>query len=580
MRASVVRSTLLLGTVSFLGGCYSPYFAIADNEPKPHPVLGQAEELREAKAFSAKSLVTLPPVTRESVPPENRDQVFQEARRASGNNTGENGGRVMSLQDVRKRTLENNLSLKVARYNPSISKAGYDRELSKFEQVFSLSTTYGQTFDSTARARATDSFTLTPSVNVPLRNGSSVTLSLPVSHTDSTPLATVTKSIGTKLAVSVPLLRNAGTRFNTASIRSAGLAVRQADTQTKLEAITVLANSEKAYWNYWAANENLRIQVEQYELSQQQLDVALKLVDEGVRTKVEATRAESGIAQRFTAVISAETTRRQTERSLKTFMNDPDMPVQSKTTIVPTTLPDPLGLTFNRDAVVELALTNRMELLSNEIQLAIDRITVSNSRNQILPSVSFDFSYAFTGSQPTFRRAIKQIFRTAGNDYSLGLTASIPLAGNQAAKATLRESILSLARTKASRQVLDISIREEVLNAIDAVEQNWQQILSNANAVARADETYREEQEEFQQGFVTSTEVLEALANLATARSNEVTSIRDYQNSVVDLAFATGTVLGSGGVVWTPLSEDFPEAATLKPSYWNPRSELAYPPTQ
>ena len=93
-------------------------------------------------------------------------------------------------------------------------------------------------------------------------------------------------------------------------------------------------------------------------------------------------------------------------------------------------------------------------------------------------------------------------------------------------------------------------------------------------AVARAERTYNEELEEFQQGYVTSTEVLDALNSLATARVNEVSSLRDYQKSIVDLAFATGTVLGQGGVLWSPLTGDLDAQATYKPSYWDPRPSV------
>jgi hypothetical protein len=46
--------------------------------------------------------------------------------------------------------------------------------------------------------------------------------------------------------------------------------------------------------------------------------------------------------------------------------------------------------------------------------------------------------------------------------------------------------------------------------------------------------------------------LLLTLDQLAEARSALVTSITEYQNSLVDLAFATGTVLGQGAVTWTP----------------------------
>ena len=526
--------------------------------------------LRLSTTFETGSLITAPAITPEEVAPENEEEVYRKAKLAAD---AENAPESvpLDLQAVRGLALQNNLDLQVFVHDPSIAQAGYERELAKFEKVFSLGTTYAGSTTSTSAD--IDTVSVTPKITVPTRSGSSLELSLPFSHTDSEVVGSGESfGSGIDVSASVPLMRNAGVSFNTASISQAGLALRQADARTKLEAIRVLANAEKAYWSYYAAFEDLKIQLRQYELSLEQLRIAQRLVDEGARTKVEVTRAESGASRQFDSVIQAETTRRLAERALKRVVNDPTLPLDHATVVVPQSLPTPLGLSFNRPGVVDLALNNRMELLVNEIQSVIDSITVGINRNQVLPDVRFDFSYSFSGSKSTFSRAVGQLADKELNSYSVGLTADIPLSGNQAARATLRESILRKSRTDASRRVLEIAIRQETLDAIDVVEQSWQSILSNQTTVQRAALTYEEEKQQFQLGDVTSTEVLTALSELAVAQSAEIQSLRSYQNSLVDLAFASGTVLGLGGVVWSPVAGQFGEQATYKPSWWNPQS--------
>jgi outer membrane protein TolC len=84
---------------------------------------------------------------------------------------------------------------------------------------------------------------------------------------------------------------------------------------------------------------------------------------------------------------------------------------------------------------------------------------------------------------------------------------------------------------------------------------NWQRVLSNRVAVVRAQETYEANIREFQLGLITGTELLLTLDQLAEARSALVFSVSDFQNALVDLAFATGTMLGKGGVLWTPAAK-------------------------
>ena len=58
------------------------------------------------------------------------------------------------------------------------------------------------------------------------------------------------------------------------------------------------------------------------------------------------------------------------------------------------------------------------------------------------------------------------------------------------------------------------------------------------------------EQRQFELGLRTSTEVLEANAALANARSSEIRALTEYQIAQVDLAVATGTLLGAARVRW------------------------------
>jgi hypothetical protein len=53
-------------------------------------------------------------------------------------------------------------------------------------------------------------------------------------------------------------------------------------------------------------------------------------------------------------------------------------------------------------------------------------------------------------------------------------------------------------------------------------------------------------------GSRTSTDVLNAAASLADSQSSEIRALADYQIAQIDLAFATGTLLGAAKVEWQP----------------------------
>ena len=78
-----------------------------------------------------------------------------------------------------------------------------------------------------------------------------------------------------KFSLSQPLLKNAGLRTNTHSIRVTEFEKKIEDAKTKLEAIRILANADKAYWMVYGASQELGVRQQQYKLAERQLNEAV-----------------------------------------------------------------------------------------------------------------------------------------------------------------------------------------------------------------------------------------------------------------------------------------------------------------
>jgi outer membrane protein TolC len=138
-------------------------------------------------------------------------------------------------------------------------------------------------------------------------------------------------------------------------------------------------------------------------------------------------------------------------------------------------------------------------------------------------------------------------------DHAVGLQVSIPL-GNKAAESRLRQAIYQRAQRLISRDSKKEQITYEVLRQIDKLEATWQRILASRQTTLLFDEQYRAEKQQFELGMVTATEVLDAQTNLADAQRAEISAITDYQIALIDLAYATGTLLGAAKVEWQPVT--------------------------
>ncbi|HSF71878.1 MAG TPA: TolC family protein, partial [Methylotenera sp.] len=90
----------------------------------------------------------------------------------------------------------------------------------------------------------------------------------------------------------------------------------------------------------------------------------------------------------------------------------------------------------------------------------------------------------------------------------------------------------------------ELTVKKEIYDALDQVDQQWQRILAARQQVLIAGINYDAELKQFNEGLRTMTEVLETLTRLGEAQIKEVRAISDYQISLVDTAYATGTLLG------------------------------------
>ncbi len=543
-----MRNTTIL-TLSALAlaaaaGCSSP-FSTTDAD---RGMQAGAERLRSVKPLDMAAAAK--PASGEAAPkrpvPPPKDP-FAGAERVS-----------VTIDQVRAWTLENNLDLHVTLIDPTIARLRVTEEEAKFESVFFANASYrslDQPTASTLSGSQVETIDGDLGVRIPLRTGGTATLELPANRTKTdNQFSTLNPSVDTdaRFSISQPLLRGGWREANTHSIRIAALDAQITQARTNLEVIRQLAEAERSYWRFYAAREALGVTQTQYELAKQQLDRAERRVKAGSAPDIEVTRAESGLAQRLEAIIQAENTLKQTQRALKRTINIGGGDVASPTAIEPGTKPAPFEVVLDAASLSESALHDRMEMLELELQLAQDVSTVDFQKNQALPSFLVDYSYNFNGLGQNFSESTKQLRGGDFADWSLGARFETPI-GNMAARSRIQQAVVTRLQRLATRESRVQSIRQEVFNAVDAITAGWQRVLATRQATILAARTFDAEQRQFDVGLRTSTDVLNAAATLADSQLAEIRALTDYQVSQIDLAFATGTLLGQSRVSWEPV---------------------------
>jgi outer membrane protein len=454
----------------------------------------------------------------------------------------------LTLEQVRAATLANNLDLKIDLIDPAIAQRAVDVERAKFEAVFFGSATYNTS--ETEEGLSSTSKDFDAGVAAPLYTGGSLSVDLPFGESDSN-YADGVADAAVSVSYIQSLLRGAGTRINTDSIRIAGYQKHAVDAQTKQTAIYLLANADIAYWNLYMANQELKVRREQYKLAQDQLHHAQRKVASGASPKIEIVRSEAGLSRRIEAVINAETMVEDRQLDLQRIMNRKDMPLNAKIRIVTKTQPHPLGLHIDEEKLVRIALDNRMETIRLELQLAIDDLNIELARNATLPDLTLNYNYAAQTQAGDIGHAFGDFGDKFTDSHSVGLSASIPM-GNRAAKARLERTRLQQLQDKVSYARLRQYIQQDVYDAVRALSNSWRRILAAEQNVDAAYRDYKVEQSQFQLGVRTSTDVLYSATGLADAQLSRIRALAEYEIAQIYLAQATGTLLGHSRIILEP----------------------------
>lgn len=542
-----IRAATCLALLAGLAGCSSRFdpFSRRDEDYAKRVAM---ERLREVQVTTLEEHRKPAPAPGEAVP------TSEEVMKARFEGLER---RDVSLEECRRSALERNLGLKVAMIDPTIAKERVTEEDSKFAAAFTTRAGWRNLDDATASAldsAQSEARSVVPGVTIPTRTGGNVTVDLPVAKRETdNPFATLNPAYTSDLQFSLShdLLRNAGREVNTAPLRIAGYQEQAVEAQTKLEVIRQLAAADRAYWRLSQVRAELDVRQQQYELAVAQLERAKRRVAGGAAAEIEQTRAEAGIADRLEAIIVAQNALRLQQRELKRVMNMEGLDVDTRTMVVTTTPPAPVEYRFDPSTLCVQAIANRMEMLELELRLAADAATIDAQRNRALPLFTLDYTYRVNGLGGSMQDSFHTLDRNRFTDWELGLNFQVPL-DNEEARSRVRQAILTRVQRLATREAREQAIRQEVLNAVDSLDGTWQRILAARQSVILNTRALQAEQRQFDVGRSTSTDVLDAATRLADAQSAEIRALTDHQIAQVDLAFATGTLMGAAKVAWEP----------------------------
>ena len=475
----------------------------------------------------------------------------------------------LTLNDIRKKALQNNLDIKIAQFDPKISQDKLNQEKAKFDQTLFVYANYRENkLPSIANdyyliksnsaslnneeiklnqlPQEQQNISLDMGINIPLQTGGQMSISSPLMRKKSYGDFGVDEYRNAlRFSFTQPLLRNFGENINTTSIKIADNQNIINQQRLKLQSIRIISIVDKAYWELKQAWSILNVRKQQYELAEKNLEMVKMKYDEGLIAKIELNRAEIGIADQIEKLIYAETDLKIKNRQLFYFINNlNDNNNASSMLYSPISEPSLIEFNINKNELYSNALKNRIELIEQEIQITNKELETEYFKNQTLPLFALQYEYgALSNTYSNFNKAYTGSLDDNFNDWMLGFKFEVPFT-NEARKSRLSQAINEKNKTLQTYELKKLTVKKEIYDAVDVLNQNWQRIKTSRQQVLIAGINYDAELKQFEEGLRTMTEVLEALNRLGDVQIREIQATIDYQVALIDLSFATGSLLG------------------------------------
>jgi len=341
-----------------------------------------------------------------------------------------------------------------------------------------------------------------------------------------------------QLRLSQPLLRGAGFDVGTADLRSARLSQIGQDIQYRLQIRDATLETIQQYFSLLQAAQDLRV-------SRDALAEKLRFLEE-TRVKFEKGRvAESEILRAELLYLQeqeSEVSRRRTfdarlDQLVLTLGLDPGTAVSVEDVTEALArrgrfeIPD-------LDEAIRLGLSNRLELLQNELSVEQSRISLTIARNALLPDLGLTTGFVTSDED----RSIGGSTDLEDNTWDAGVELRIPLQ-NIARRERFKRSKLSYEKALTNLRDRERRITQEIKSAYRSVQSAERSLDILEVTVEQARRTLELVNGQFEVGFVTIVDVRNAQDDLFQAQTRFNNTLLNYQVLIAQFYVAIGQPL-------------------------------------
>lgn len=454
----------------------------------------------------------------------------------------------LSLTETVRLALDHDPNLRLEEARLRAAQGTLLRSRGIFDPVVSSSLTETETDEPLNETSSESTAVLGNSYGVAkrFRSGLSIEPELALLRTDETGAGAF--NVGTlSFTVRQPLLRGRGRTATAAVERSAERQVAASEFDVRQVTSERMLTVASLYWDARAAVLNLGILQETEDRSRELLETTRKLIEADVTPAAELVQVEANLAAKEAARIGGERTLFAARHNLGReigldrsaiaalpFPSDP-FPV-----LVPSASPS-----AETDRFVTAALERRADLQAARERRNASEILRRAADNGLRPQLDLVLTPSYTGfvegTDPG--SFFSPLYRNVpGPSAEFSLSLSWPTK-NSAARGELVQLESSREQNTLFQELVEQSIEADVPIALDAVNRHAEQLARATEAVRLFERAVVNEEKKLRAGTSTLLDVISQRDRLTAARQSEVSAQLSLALAILDLRFATGTIL-------------------------------------
>lgn len=362
-----------------------------------------------------------------------------------------------------------------------------------------------------------------------------------------------------------PLIRNRGKYITKLPITIARAQQNQQMFNTVDQIQRLVLTAENAYWDVISARERLKVQEQALALADAALKRAQRELELGATSPLEIFQPQQNYATAEIALTQVKYQLSIAEDALRRQIGADLDPEIRKLPIVLTeeVKPELEEATPDTDTAVQTAMANRPDLKAARMALDINDLQIQNALNAVKPLLNLQGSYQTYGrGGPGYIRQVtpplfvpggpgdawSQMFGFDYNTFAFSLNLNLPLR-DRAASANLADATVNKRLNALRERALEQQIRNEVLTAINQVENSKASVRLAQVALDYAQKRADADQKRYDLGVINIFFLLSAQNDLTTAQSNLVNQTVQYRRNAITLQQRLGTLLQSRGIV-------------------------------